>query len=356
MLKRLKRKGKKGKVSLVNVRQKIGPATIWQTGDKIGEGAMGEVFKVTKKSGGQVCAAKVLTIESKDDIEEFVTEVDALTVAAGHPNVVRLFDALMFNKKFWVVLEYCKGGAFDDILIARKGQGLSEPQLQSCAIQMLAGMSHLHNLGVFHRDIKGGNLLLNAEGVVKLTDFGSCSLGNHQSSRKHDTFLGSPYWMAPEVIQCDRPGRDRGGVEGYDGKADVWAYGITLIELAQCDPPYQELHPMRAMLKITANPAPSLEDPHIWSDDCFDYVETCLVKEQDYRATASELSQHPFVSVPADFKCLLPIMAAAAPAGVTPSEMLAAQLRNSALGAGFALGSDGNLTADDDEEESFGWG
>lgn len=352
MFKRLKRKGKKGKLNLSNVKQKIDPSTVWNVGEKIGEGAMGQVFRVTNESNTTTCAGKILTIESKDDIEEFVIEVDALTVCK-HVNIVRLYDAIMFNKKFWVVLEYCAGGAFDDLLIARNGEGLSEPQVQSCAKQLLSAISHLHNLGVYHRDIKGSNLLLNEQGVIKLTDFGSCSL-NNQPGNKRDTFLGSPYWMAPEIVACDNPGK--GGNEGYDGKADVWAYGITIIELAQCDPPYQDLHPMRAMLKIVANPAPTLDDPHVWSDDLFEFIENCLVKEQDYRKTAAELFHENFVQGPPDYNCLIPLMSHSNIKNVlTPSEMLAEQLKSSAIENGFELNSDGDLTQDD-EEETFGWG
>lgn len=336
MFKRLKRKGKKGKVNLQNVKQKIDPRTAWNVGRKIGEGAMGIVFEAASKSSATVCAAKILKIESKDDIEEFATEVDAL-VPVKHPNVVRLHDAFMYQKKFWIVLEMCKGGAFDDILIARKGRGLSEPQVKSSAKQILAGMAHLHNLGIYHRDIKGSNLLLHENGTIKLTDFGSCSIGN-LDGRRRDTFLGSPYWMAPEVIECDDSSIAH--KEGYNHKADVWAYGITLIELAQCDPPYQELNPMRAMLRITKNLPPSLDQPQLWSRAFSDFLDMSLQKEQEIRSTAAELLQHEFVSGSPDYKCLLPLLAHSSAADETsPSARLAAQLQDTA-------GAD---------EENFGW-
>lgn len=356
MFKRLKRKGRKGKVSLTNVKQKIDPATIWEKGNKIGEGAMGEVFKVANKMNKKVGAAKVLTIESKDDIEEFVTEVDAL-IAVTHMNVIKLFDAFMYQKKFWVVLELCDGGAFDDILIERKGQGLSEPQVKAAAIQVLNGIAHLHNLGIYHRDVKGSNLLLNAQGCIKLTDFGSCSMGN-TSGKRHDTFLGSPYWMAPEVIECDEPAHVQ--KDGYTSKADVWAYGITIIELCQCDPPYQDLNPMRAMIRIVKNPAPGLEVPHNWSDALNDFLDLTLQKDQEFRATASELKQHSFVSGEPNYKSLIPLLAhSALTEKPSASVMLAAQLRDEVEESGFGRFTSDNsiqMNSGDDEEESFGWG
>jgi len=356
MLKRLKKKARKGKVDnlLVNVKKKVNPETIWIKGKKIGEGAMANVFKVTNKSTDVIAAGKILQIEHKDDIDEFAVEVDALS-KYKHAGLVKLLDAYMFNKQFWVVLEFCGGGAFDDILIERK-EGLLEAQIQCAASQVIGAIAYLHENGVYHRDVKASNLLLDEQGHVKLTDFGSCSLNNF-NNKKRDTFLGSPYWMSPEVIACDEATNGK-MKPSYDSSADIWAFGITLIELAECDPPWQDVHPMRALLKITRSPAPSLEDPHKWSDALYDFVDACCFKEAQSRSSATELMMMPFYDSNPKLSIMLPLLShsSISRSSVEPpsaSHLLAQQLHHAVHGSNSAFG----FTSDegDTEEEEFGW-
>eukprot|EP00040_Diaphanoeca_grandis_P004692 m.29776 g.29776 ORF g.29776 m.29776 type:complete len:352 (-) comp16157_c0_seq1:104-1159(-) len=351
MLKRFKRKARKGKLDslLGNVKKKVNPLNEWRKAEKIGEGAMANVFKVVHKQSNITAAGKILTIEHKDDIEEFAIEVDALS-KLKHEGIISLLDAYMFNKEFWVVLEICSGGAFDDILIERK-TGLLEPQIQCVASQVICAIEHLHEKGIYHRDVKASNLLLATDGCVKLTDFGSCSLNNF-NNKKRDSFLGSPYWMSPEVIACDdtHVGKEK---PSYDSKADIWSFGITVIELAECDPPWQDLHPMRALIKIVRSPAPTLEDPHAWSDDMYDFVDQCLHKNAHNRFSAPMLTAHPFCDPQPNLKLLLPLLSHSSVEPQSASHLLAQQLHqavrgNSAVPFGFT--SDG-----DEEEEEFGW-
>ncbi len=179
-------------------------------------------------------------------------------------------------------IEYCDGGALDSIIVDLE-KGLTESQIAYVSHYMCRGLMHLHRCAVIHRDLKAGNVLLTASGMVKLADFG-VSAKNRDMNQKRDTFIGTPYWMAPEVVFCETF-RD----QPYDYKVDIWSLGITMIEFAQMEPPYHEMSPMRVLLKIQKSEPPKLDRPSKWSKDFNDFVRLSLIKDPNQRPGAEEL-------------------------------------------------------------------
>eukprot|EP00041_Stephanoeca_diplocostata_P034739 m.1200198 g.1200198 ORF g.1200198 m.1200198 type:complete len:401 (+) comp24572_c0_seq34:282-1484(+) len=289
--------------------KKENPERTWKIGDELGRGSTGTVYAVENRESRLQAAAKVIPAKKNADIVECGLEVYALR-QLDHPGIVKLMAALLWNKNLYVILERCDGGALDDVVLDRR-KGLSEPQLRSFCAQMVAGLAYMHENGVYHRDVKAGNVLLTAAGMVKITDFNTSSVHNKSTAKSKaaavgaaptllrcQTFIGSPYWMAPEVVACeDNDERNAASKTSYDHRADVWSFGITIIECAEVDPPYRKdgISPMRALLKIVKNPAPSFSD-HTWSDDLFSFLEACLQKNEDDRSTATELKSHAFIA------------------------------------------------------------
>ncbi|KAG8128715.1 hypothetical protein E2320_015559 [Naja naja] len=208
------------------------------------------------------------------------------------------------------MIEFCPGGAVDATML-ELDRGLTESQIQVICRQMLEALNYLHDKKIIHRDLKAGNVLLTLDGDIKLADFG-VSAKNMKTVQKRDSFIGTPYWMAPEVVMCetmkDTP---------YDYKADIWSLGITLIEMAQIEPPHHELNPMRVLLKIAKSDPPTLNYPSKWSPAFRDFLKTALDKNPETRPTATQLlevsiaSQHPFVSKVTTNKALRELVAEA---------------------------------------------
>ena len=182
-------------------------------------------------------------------------------------------------------------------------KGLTESQMAYVTREMLEGLVHIHRASIIHRDLKAGNVLLTLDGGVKLADFG-VSAKNKTENQKRDTFIGTPYWMAPEVVLCETF-RD----QPYDFKVDIWSLGITLIEMAQMEPPYHEMSPMRVLLKIQKSEPPKLDKPSKWSREFVDFVRLCLIKDPNKRPRAEELLEHPFVREARDPKPILELLA-----------------------------------------------
>uniref|UniRef100_A0A8C9V9C6 non-specific serine/threonine protein kinase n=1 Tax=Scleropages formosus TaxID=113540 RepID=A0A8C9V9C6_SCLFO len=194
-----------------------------------------------------------------------------------------------FGKVYKIMIEFCPGGAVDAIML-ELDRALLEPQIQVICRQTLEALVYLHSKKIIHRDLKAGNILLTLDGDIKLADFG-VSAKNTKTLQRRDSFIGTPYWMAPEVVMCetmkDAP---------YDYKADIWSLGITLIELAQIEPPHHELNPMRVLLKIAKSEPPTLEQPGKWSQEFKDFLKKALDKNPETRPSAAQLLEHPFVS------------------------------------------------------------
>nr|XP_042711132.1 STE20-like serine/threonine-protein kinase isoform X2 [Chrysemys picta bellii] len=218
-----------------------------------------------------------------------MVEIDILA-SCDHPNIVKLLDAFYYENNLWILIEFCAGGAVDAVMLELE-RPLTEPQIKVVCKQTLEALNYLHENKIIHRDLKAGNILFTLDGDIKLADFG-VSAKNTRTIQRRDSFIGTPYWMAPEVVMCETS-KDR----PYDYKADVWSLGITLIEMAQVEPPHHELNPMRVLLKIAKSDPPTLAQPSKWSSDFKDFLKKCLEKNVDARWNTAQLLQHPFVTV-----------------------------------------------------------
>uniref|UniRef100_A0A8D3CMV1 non-specific serine/threonine protein kinase n=1 Tax=Scophthalmus maximus TaxID=52904 RepID=A0A8D3CMV1_SCOMX len=220
-----------------HVHRDINPNDLWEIVGELGDGAFGKVYKARNKETDALAAAKVIETKCEEELEDYIVEIDILA-KCDHRYIVKLLDAFYHDNKLWIMIEFCPGGAVDATMLA---------------------------------------------------DFG-VSAKNTKTLQRRDSFIGTPYWMAPEVVMCetmkDAP---------YDYKADTWSLGITLIELAQIEPPHHELNPMRVLLKIAKSEPPTLEQPHKWSQEFKDFLRKALDKNPETRPTAAQLMEHPFV-------------------------------------------------------------
>ncbi|XP_017489735.1 PREDICTED: serine/threonine-protein kinase 3/4-like [Rhagoletis zephyria] len=247
---------------------------------KLGEGSYGSVFKALHKESGQILAIKQVPVES--DLGEIIKEISIMQQCDSQ-YVVRYFGSYFKGSDLWIVMEYCGGGSVSDIMRLRK-KTLTEDEISTILKDTLMGLEYLHERRKIHRDIKAGNILLNNEGHAKLADFGVAGQLT-DTMAKRNTVIGTPFWMAPEVIQ----------EIGYDCLADIWSLGITALEMAEGKPPYGDIHPMRAIFMIPTKPPPSFREPDRWSPEFIDFVQKCLVKNPEQRATSTDLLQHDFI-------------------------------------------------------------
>ncbi|XP_031553292.1 serine/threonine-protein kinase 3-like [Actinia tenebrosa] len=256
------------------------PEEVFDVLEKLGEGSYGSVFKAMHKESGQVLAIKQVPVDT--DLQEIIKEISMMQ-QCDSPYVVKYYGSYFKNTDLWIVMEYCGAGSVSDLMKLRI-KTLTEEEIKCVLKFTLKGLEYLHLRRKIHRDIKAGNILLNTEGHAKLADFGVAGQLT-DTMAKRNTVIGTPFWMAPEVIQ----------EVGYDCLADIWSLGITAIEMAEGKPPYADIHPMRAIFMIPTKPPPTFKDPERWSEEFRDFVAKCLVKNPEERATASQLLQHPFI-------------------------------------------------------------
>ncbi|XP_030581710.1 serine/threonine-protein kinase 4-like [Archocentrus centrarchus] len=256
------------------------PEEVFDVLEKLGEGSYGCVFKANYKETGEIVAIKQVPVES--DLQEIIKEI-AIMQQCNSPHVVRYYGSYFKNTDLWIVMEYCGAGSVSDIIRIRN-KTLTEDEIATIVQSTLKGLEYLHFMRKIHRDIKAGNILLNTEGQAKLADFGVAGQLT-DTMAKRNTVIGTPFWMAPEVIQ----------EIGYNCVADIWSLGITAIEMAEGKPPYADIHPMRAIFMIPTNPPPTFRNPELWSEGFRDFVSQCLVKNPETRATATQLLQHKFI-------------------------------------------------------------
>ncbi|XP_069316160.1 STE20-like serine/threonine-protein kinase isoform X2 [Eulemur rufifrons] len=279
----------KKKKQYEHVKRDLNPEEFWEIIGELGDGAFGKVYKAQNKETSVLAAAKVIDTKSEEELEDYMVEIDILA-SCDHPNIVKLLDAFYYENNLWILIEFCAGGAVDAVMLELE-RPLTESQIQVVCKQTLEALNYLHDNKIIHRDLKAGNILFTLDGDIKLADFG-VSAKNTRTIQRRDSFIGTPYWMAPEVVMCETS-KDR----PYDYKADVWSLGITLIEMAEIEPPHHELNPMRVLLKIAKSEPPTLAQPSKWSSNFKDFLKKCLEKNVDARWNTSQLLQHPFVTV-----------------------------------------------------------
>ncbi|XP_011333618.1 mitogen-activated protein kinase kinase kinase kinase 5 isoform X4 [Ooceraea biroi] len=252
---------------------------------RIGSGTYGDVYKAKRLSMNDLAAIKVIKLEPGDDFAIIQQEI-LMMKDCRHPNIIAYYGSYLRRDKLWICMEYCGGGSLQDIYHITGP--LSEIQIAFMCRETLTGLAYLHSMGKMHRDIKGANILLTEAGDVKLADFG-VSAQITATINKRKSFIGTPYWMAPEVAAVERKG-------GYNQLCDIWACGITAIELAELQPPMFDLHPMRALFLMSKSgfKPPTLKDRDKWSPTFHNFVKVALTKNPKKRPTAEKLLQHAF--------------------------------------------------------------
>ncbi|XP_019129075.2 mitogen-activated protein kinase kinase kinase kinase 2 isoform X1 [Larimichthys crocea] len=254
---------------------------------RIGCGTYGDVFKARNIRTSELAAIKIVKLDPGDDITSIQQEITMMK-ECKHKNIVAYFGSYHRNTKLWICMEYCGGGSLQDMYHVTGP--LKEKQIAYVCRETLQGLYHLHETGKMHRDIKGANILLTERGDVKLADFGVAAEIS-ASVAKRKSFIGTPYWMAPEVAAVEKKG-------GYNHLCDIWAVGITAIELAELQPPMFDLHPMRALMLMSKSnfQPPRLKDKSKWSAGFQSFVKMALIKSPRKRPSAETLLQHPFVT------------------------------------------------------------
>ncbi|KAM8786062.1 mitogen-activated protein kinase kinase kinase kinase 4 isoform 25-T25 [Rhynchonycteris naso] len=269
------------------------PAGIFELVEVVGNGTYGQVYKGRHVKTGQLAAIKVMDV-TEDEEEEIKLEINMLKKYSHHRNIATYYGAFVkksppgHDDQLWLVMEFCGAGSITDLVKNTKGNTLKEDWIAYISREILRGLAHLHIHHVIHRDIKGQNVLLTENAEVKLVDFGVSAQLDRTVGRRN-TFIGTPYWMAPEVIACDE-----NPDATYDYRSDLWSCGITAIEMAEGAPPLCDMHPMRALFLIPRNPPPRLKSKK-WSKKFFSFIEGCLVKNYMQRPSTEQLLKHPFI-------------------------------------------------------------
>jgi len=249
--------------------------------EEIGKGTYGKVYRAARKDG-QIFAIKIIDLDQDDDMDDVMQEISTLQ-ACKCPKLTKYYGSFMNGSSLWVVMELLEGGSLQDLMHLTNST-FNENTIAWIMKEMLIGLNYLHTERKIHRDIKAANVLVSIDGSLRLADFGvSVQLTN--SVDKRCTFIGSPYWMAPEVITSSN----------YDETADIWSLGITAIELATGYPPLSKIHPMKAVMMIPKNPAPNLPQDFETSKKFQSFLEKCLMKNHEQRSNTAELLKHPFI-------------------------------------------------------------
>ncbi|EGD80891.1 STE/STE20/PAKA protein kinase [Salpingoeca rosetta] len=285
---------------LARLREVVNPAAPkdrYKDLKKIGQGASGSVFTATDVQTGKVVAIKSMNLSQQPKKELIINEIIVMR-EYNQENIVNFLDSyLVSNDELWVVMEFLAGGSLTDVVTETI---LNEGQIAAICKECLKALEYLHARSVIHRDIKSDNILLGMDGSVKLTDFGFCAqLASEHSKRS--TMVGTPYWMAPEVVTRKQ----------YGPKVDIWSLGIMAIEMIEGEPPYLNENPLRALYLIATNGTPELQNPEQLSDVFKDFLAKCLEMSVDKRSTASELLQHDFLKKAAPLPSLVPLIKAA---------------------------------------------
>ncbi|XP_037833591.1 TRAF2 and NCK interacting kinase a isoform X9 [Kryptolebias marmoratus] len=280
-----------GEIDLSNLKD---PTGIFDLVEMVGNGTYGQVYKGRHIKTGQLAAIKIMDV-TENEQDEIKSEISMLKKFSNHKNIATYFGVFIkktrpgVDDQLWLVMEFCGAGSVTDLIKNTKGNTLKEEWIAYICKEIIKGLAHLHQHKVIHRDIKGQNVLLTENADVKLVDFGVSAQMDKTVGRRN-TFIGTPYWMAPEVIACEENPQAT-----YDCKSDVWSLGITAIEMAEGAPPLSDMHPMRALFLIPRNPPPRLKTKLKWSDKFKTFIDCTLAKNHTLRSSTEQLLQTPFI-------------------------------------------------------------
>ncbi|KAL7819916.1 mitogen-activated protein kinase [Trichoderma gracile] len=272
------------------------PRNIYRGFTKIGQGASGGVYTGHERGTNRLVAIKQMNLEQQPKKDLIINEILVMK-DSSHPNIVNFIDSYLCDGELWVVMEYMEGGSLTDVVTFNI---MSEGQIASVCRETLRGLQHLHSKGVIHRDIKSDNILLSSDGNIKLTDFGFCATIN-EAQNKRTTMVGTPYWMAPEVVTRKEYGR----------KVDIWSLGIMAIEMIEGEPPYLTESPLRALWLIATNGTPQIKNEEQLSPVFRDFLYFALKVDPEKRASAHDLLRHDFMKLCVDLSQLAPLVRAA---------------------------------------------
>ncbi|OTB02161.1 hypothetical protein M426DRAFT_322871 [Hypoxylon sp. CI-4A] len=272
------------------------PRELYRGFTKIGQGASGGVYTGHERGSNRLVAIKQMNLEQQPKKDLIINEILVMK-ESSHPNIVNFIDSYLCGGELWVIMEFMEGGSLTDVVTFNI---MTEGQIASVCRETLKGLQHLHSKGVIHRDIKSDNILLSLDGNIKLTDFGFCAQIN-EAHNKRTTMVGTPYWMAPEVVTRKEYGR----------KVDIWSLGIMAIEMIEGEPPYLTESPLRALWLIATNGTPQIKEEHNLSAVFRDFLYFALKVDPEKRASAHDLLRHEFMKTCVDLASLSPLVRAA---------------------------------------------
>ncbi|EJD07244.1 uncharacterized protein FOMMEDRAFT_100401 [Fomitiporia mediterranea MF3/22] len=273
------------------------PTKLYRNLVRIGQGASGGVYTAYQVGTNISVAIKQMDLEKQPKKDLIINEILVMR-SSRHPNIVNYIDSFLHRNELWVVMEYMEGGSLTDVVTANL---MTEGQIAAVSRETCQGLEHLHRHGVIHRDIKSDNILLSMTGDIKLTDFGFCAQISDPAHAKRTTMVGTPYWMAPEVVTRKE----------YGPKVDIWSLGIMAIEMVEGEPPYLNQNPLKALYLIATNGTPTIANPESLSSTFRDYLAKTLEVDAEKRPDAAQLLQHPFFQLSEPLRTLTPLIKAA---------------------------------------------